>query len=343
MNTCRAAAARQESLSQRVARATQLLSTRVDLTREQQNQAVLDSMNRRAAAQLRLQQTVEGLSIAAMTYYVVGLVGYAAKGAKAAGVAVDPELAMASAFRWCCCSGSRPAQGAQAISAGHTQRDELVEGPRRRTRGVPRAPGARVLATVPDFALRQDRSTRRFRRRNGAVLQPTISCSGTARRGRSRCSVSRSQPAIISSVPPHARDCESAGISASPRGRASSRCCRPGAHGRRVRRTPREQSRAASELAASSSPPAEKSSLGVRQRQQRAVEADESLVARACHRAPCAPRSPHPRNGQRPVAARAPGARAVRRSSRAMAGNDDRPAGRRAVKPCPGRSMATTR
>lgn len=95
MNTCRAAAVRQESLSQRVARATQLLSTRVDVSREKQNQAVLESMNRRAAAQLRLQQTVEGLSVAAITYYIVGLVGYAAKGAKAAGVNLNPEIAMA--------------------------------------------------------------------------------------------------------------------------------------------------------------------------------------------------------------------------------------------------------
>ena len=95
MNTCRAAAARQESLSQRVARATQLLSTRVDVTREKQNQAVLESMNRRAAAQLRLQQTVEGLSVAAITYYIVGLVGYAAKGAKAAGLGIEPDVAMA--------------------------------------------------------------------------------------------------------------------------------------------------------------------------------------------------------------------------------------------------------
>jgi uncharacterized membrane-anchored protein len=95
MNTCRAAAARQESLSQRVSRATQLLSTRVDLTREKQNQAVLESMNRRAEAQLRLQQTVEGLSVAAITYYIVGLVGYAAKGAKAAGLGVSPDIVMA--------------------------------------------------------------------------------------------------------------------------------------------------------------------------------------------------------------------------------------------------------
>jgi uncharacterized membrane-anchored protein len=95
MNTCRTIAGRQESLSQRVARANQLLATRVDLTRERQNQALLESMNRRAKAQLKLQQTVEGLSIAAITYYVVGLIGYLAKGAKALGWNVNYELAMA--------------------------------------------------------------------------------------------------------------------------------------------------------------------------------------------------------------------------------------------------------
>jgi uncharacterized membrane-anchored protein len=94
MNTCRAVAARLESLSQRMARATQLLSTRVDLTRERQNQAVLESMNRRAKLQLRLQQTVEGLSVAAVTYYVVGLVGYAAKSAKSLGLRIDPDIAI---------------------------------------------------------------------------------------------------------------------------------------------------------------------------------------------------------------------------------------------------------
>ena len=94
MNTCRAVAARQEALSERVSRATQFLATRVDLTRERQNQALLASMNRRASLQLRLQQTVEGLSVAAVTYYVVGLIGYAAKGAYAFGIAVSPELVM---------------------------------------------------------------------------------------------------------------------------------------------------------------------------------------------------------------------------------------------------------
>lgn len=93
IGTCAAVAQRQEALSARVARVTQLLSTRVEITRERQAYAVLASMNRRAQLQLRLQQTVEGLSVAAITYYVVGLVGYAAKAAKSAGLPADPEIA----------------------------------------------------------------------------------------------------------------------------------------------------------------------------------------------------------------------------------------------------------
>jgi len=94
INTCRSVAGRQEELSSRVARATQLLATRVSVTRERQNQSVLEAMNRRVRLQLRLQSTVEGLSIAAVTYYIVGLVGYAAKAFKAAGGHIDPEITM---------------------------------------------------------------------------------------------------------------------------------------------------------------------------------------------------------------------------------------------------------
>ena len=94
MNTCRSVAARQEELSRRVARATQLLATRVGVTRERQNQSVLEVMNRRVKLQLRLQTAVEGFSIAAVTYYIVGLVGYVAKALKAAGVPVEPDVAM---------------------------------------------------------------------------------------------------------------------------------------------------------------------------------------------------------------------------------------------------------
>jgi uncharacterized membrane-anchored protein len=91
MNTCLTIARRQESVAERIARANDLLTTRVDLTVERQNQALLESMNRRAKAQFKLQQTVEGLSVVAITYYVVGLIGYAAKGLHAHGYGVDAE------------------------------------------------------------------------------------------------------------------------------------------------------------------------------------------------------------------------------------------------------------
>jgi uncharacterized membrane-anchored protein len=92
MNTCRAISTRLESLSRRVSRASQLLSTRIESTREVQNQSLLESMDRRAELQLRLQSTVEGLSVAAVTYYVVGLVNYAAKGLNSLGLPVDSSI-----------------------------------------------------------------------------------------------------------------------------------------------------------------------------------------------------------------------------------------------------------
>jgi uncharacterized membrane-anchored protein len=91
--TCESVAKRLLELSERVARSNNLLVARVDVMHERQNQQLLASMDRRARLQLRLQETVEGLSIAAITYYVVGLVGYAAKAMKAAGWRVDAELA----------------------------------------------------------------------------------------------------------------------------------------------------------------------------------------------------------------------------------------------------------
>jgi uncharacterized membrane-anchored protein len=93
--TCRAVSARQAALSERISHATVLLSTRVSVSREKQNQAILQSMDRRANLQLRLQQTVEGLSVAAITYYIVGLVSYAAKGLIPNGSGLSPDMATA--------------------------------------------------------------------------------------------------------------------------------------------------------------------------------------------------------------------------------------------------------
>jgi uncharacterized membrane-anchored protein len=92
VSTCSTVSQRLHDLSERVAQASGLLATRVGIARERQSQAVLVSMDRRAKLQLRLQQTVEGLSVAAISYYVAGLVGYLAKAAKASGAPVDPDL-----------------------------------------------------------------------------------------------------------------------------------------------------------------------------------------------------------------------------------------------------------
>ena len=94
MKTCEAVAARQQALAGRIANSNDLLRTRVGIVQEAQNRKILQSMNARAAQQLRLQQAVEGLSVAAISYYLVGLVGYSAKGAKALGWSGNPELLM---------------------------------------------------------------------------------------------------------------------------------------------------------------------------------------------------------------------------------------------------------
>ncbi len=90
--TVAATAQRLTSLSERIERAGALLRTRVDIATERQNQQLLEKLTRGQALQLKLQSTVEGLSIAAISYYVVSLVLYAGKAAKSAGWSVEPEL-----------------------------------------------------------------------------------------------------------------------------------------------------------------------------------------------------------------------------------------------------------
>ena len=91
--TVAATAQRLASLSQRIERAGSLLRTRVDIAREAQNLQLLAKLTRGQELQLRLQSTVEGLSIAAISYYVVSLLLYGAKAAKAAGLPLNPEFA----------------------------------------------------------------------------------------------------------------------------------------------------------------------------------------------------------------------------------------------------------
>lgn len=96
MRTCRSIEERQASLSDKLARATSLLRSWIDVQLERQNSELLASMNNRAKLQLRLQQTVEGLSVAAISYYVIGLLAYLIKGIPGLYDIVTPERAIAA-------------------------------------------------------------------------------------------------------------------------------------------------------------------------------------------------------------------------------------------------------
>lgn len=98
IDTCASTARRLEDLSGRIARNSQLLRTRVDIELERQNQELLAQMNTRSRLQLRLQETVEGLSVVAITYYGSQLVHYLAKGGKDLIAPATPEIATAASI-----------------------------------------------------------------------------------------------------------------------------------------------------------------------------------------------------------------------------------------------------
>lgn len=90
-STCQWALHRQNALAERISHTSNLLRTRVEVEQQHHNQQILASMNERQAMQLKLQSTVEGLSVAAITYYITGLITYLAKGAQTVGWPFSPE------------------------------------------------------------------------------------------------------------------------------------------------------------------------------------------------------------------------------------------------------------
>ena len=90
--TVKATSVRLSALAERIARASALLRTRVEIAAEAHNRQLLEKLTRGQELQLRLQATVEGLSIAAITYYVVSLVLFIGKAMKAYGLNINPEL-----------------------------------------------------------------------------------------------------------------------------------------------------------------------------------------------------------------------------------------------------------
>ncbi|MGK0399761.1 MAG: putative membrane-anchored protein, partial [Gammaproteobacteria bacterium] len=92
VRTCESVSDRVKALSNRIARVSNLLRTRININLEAQNRDLLRSMDRRAAMQLRLQEMVEGLSVVVLSYYSLGLLDYALKGLKQLGVDLNTDL-----------------------------------------------------------------------------------------------------------------------------------------------------------------------------------------------------------------------------------------------------------
>ncbi|WP_018150804.1 DUF3422 family protein [Leeia oryzae] len=93
IDTCRTIIVRHEQLAKNVSRAADLLRTRVNLVQEKQTNSLLAGMNKTANSQLLMQKAVEGLSVAAISYYIVNLIGVGLKAVHHLGVDVNVEVA----------------------------------------------------------------------------------------------------------------------------------------------------------------------------------------------------------------------------------------------------------
>jgi len=92
VRTCESFSLRSEDLSQRASWASSLLRARIETTLERQSTELLESMNQRAKMQLRLQLTVEGLSVLAISYYAIGILGYMTKSLSHLWPRLEPSL-----------------------------------------------------------------------------------------------------------------------------------------------------------------------------------------------------------------------------------------------------------
>ncbi|MFL1468179.1 DUF3422 family protein [Marinobacter sp. HN1S83] len=98
VETCKAVSERLEDLSRRVDRASEMMRTRVDLAIQNQNQQLLSSMDRRSKIQLMMQHTVEGFSVVAITYYLIGLLKLGLDSVYEAGFDINKSLVLGIAI-----------------------------------------------------------------------------------------------------------------------------------------------------------------------------------------------------------------------------------------------------
>ncbi|SIS60251.1 DUF3422 family protein [Neptunomonas antarctica] len=94
VRTCQSVGERLEDMSKRIDRVSDMMRTRVELSIQAQNQQLLASMDRRSKIQLMMQHTVEGLSVAAISYYAVGLIKIMMEAAHDSGLHFNKNLAL---------------------------------------------------------------------------------------------------------------------------------------------------------------------------------------------------------------------------------------------------------
>lgn len=94
VRTCEAISKRLEDLSRRIDRVADMMRTRVELSIQSQNQELLASMDKRSKVQLMMQHTVEGLSVAAISYYTIGLIKYLLDALYNSGIDVNKDLVL---------------------------------------------------------------------------------------------------------------------------------------------------------------------------------------------------------------------------------------------------------
>lgn len=96
MNTCEATTARVRQLALRAAQLASLLRARIETRIENQNARLLHSMEQSTRMQVRLQQLVEGFSVVALSYYLIGLVGYLLGGLPLAQYGLEKKWVLAA-------------------------------------------------------------------------------------------------------------------------------------------------------------------------------------------------------------------------------------------------------
>ncbi|TDO98839.1 DUF3422 domain-containing protein [Marinomonas balearica] len=92
VRTCKTTNEHLESLSTRIDRVSDMMRTKVEMSIQAQNQHLLASMDRRSKIQLAMQHTVEGLSVAAISYYSVGLAKHLIEAVYDQGIDFDKSL-----------------------------------------------------------------------------------------------------------------------------------------------------------------------------------------------------------------------------------------------------------